>query len=111
MLAKKHRLSAEDFLSNDHRTTRSEHFVLKFWPNQLKSNRFGVSIAARTEKSAVRRHHLKRRIYENLKNWPNQGLDILFIYSKKTNTPTSALQEELPGLLRSLSKITAIKIN
>ncbi|TSC82832.1 MAG: hypothetical protein G01um101420_14 [Parcubacteria group bacterium Gr01-1014_20] len=104
MLAKKYRLSAEDFLSSGHHSIRSTHFTLKFWPNQSKFNRFGVSIAARVEKSAVRRHSLKREIYEGLKGWPNLGLNILFVYSKKASDPEPTLKDELSELLGGILK-------
>ncbi|MEK9173474.1 MAG: ribonuclease P protein component [Patescibacteria group bacterium] len=104
MLAKKYRLSAEDFLSSGRYFLRSEHFALKFWPNQSKFNRYGVSIAARIEKSAVRRHSLKRKIYENLKSWPNQGLNILFVYNKKISNPEITVRDEMLELLGGVLK-------
>ncbi len=104
MLAKKYRLSAEDFLSSGYHSLRSAHFVLKFWPNRAKFNRYGVSVANRIEPSSVKRHSLKRKIYDNIKRWPNQGLNILFIYTKKTSNLETTLAQELPELLGDVLK-------
>ncbi len=52
------------------------HFLFRFGKNGTKINRFAAIVGAKFEKSSAKRHYWKRQINEQLRFWPELGLDV-----------------------------------
>lgn len=71
MFSKKNRLNREEVgivLQNPGFFFKTPHLNLKAIKNTLPYPRFSIVISKKTEKSAVKRHFLKRKIVQILKN-------------------------------------------
>lgn len=51
--------------------------MFRFGKNGTKSNRFATVVGAKFEKSSAKRHYWKRQITEQLRFWPELGLDVV----------------------------------
>src|SRR3989344_7261945 len=49
------------------RTIKNDFFVLKFLPNGLENNRFGIVVSQKVSKKAVVRNKIRRRVKESIK--------------------------------------------
>lgn len=96
MLPRHARLPIKEFFSerkNGRGKTRAAilpHLVIRYRENDAGRNRFGILIRRGTERSAVARHLLKRRIADALRTWPNTGKDILVVPSSAIRQATAA---------------------
>lgn len=83
MLPKTRRLSRRDLnLCNlSGKVLRFSHFVLKYFPNNLKFSRFAVVTSTKLSKSAVVRNKLRRNIYRNIKK-DFINFDVIFFPQK-----------------------------
>ncbi len=79
MFKKNLRLPIDDFKKKRPKSVSSDFFSIKFSPNGLEYNRFGVIISAKAEPKSTRRHLLKRKILSIAKKIPNQKTDFLII--------------------------------
>jgi ribonuclease P protein component len=78
MLARKFRLPVKEFPRNAQRIS-SPYTLVKFSLQSRSHNRFAVVISTKTEQSSVRRHRLKRILFELLALWPPVGVDAILI--------------------------------
>jgi ribonuclease P protein component len=77
MLAKKFKLPIEAFLKEKGKKRFDLPLFTAFIrPNDLAFNRVGVTLSAKAERKAVRRHEVSRRIFRASRGWPQKGLDI-----------------------------------
>ena len=69
MLAKKFRISADEFYRNTSRASRfkSEHLAFFIKPGENSEIRIAVVVSARLEKRSAKRHAMKRIIIEALR--------------------------------------------
>ncbi|MBI5401262.1 ribonuclease P protein component [Candidatus Wolfebacteria bacterium] len=68
MLAKKYKLPIKEFLDKKPRISgRTEFFLMRILPNNLKFSRFGVVISKKVSASAVVRNKIKRTIFDFLR--------------------------------------------
>jgi ribonuclease P protein component len=79
MLARSERIPGKEFPRNATKIFAAPGLAVKAAPNGRRGNRFGFILSAKTEKSSVRRHELKRRIMARARKLPARGLDLLFI--------------------------------
>jgi len=104
MFKKNLRLPIDDFKKRKSRSASSDFFSIKFSPNGLEKNRFGVIISSKAEPKSSRRHLLKRKILEMAKAVPNQKTDFLVIALPKVKKiETKNINQEIKALF---SKIT-----
>jgi len=64
MLAKKHRLPIQLFITKKGKIFKSPYFLLKIFPPKNSFSRFGVIISSKISKKAVVRNRLKRQIFD-----------------------------------------------
>lgn len=80
MLPKKQRLSPQGFVGRrPEQAFSTTAFLVKAYTSGLEENRFAAIVGQAAERSAVRRHALRRQILECLGRWPKLGRDFLVI--------------------------------
>jgi ribonuclease P protein component len=67
MLAKRYHLPIQNFLGKKGRVIKTPYFLLKIFPAEQLSSRFGIVISRKVFKKAVDRNRLKRRIFNFLR--------------------------------------------
>ncbi len=82
MIPRRSRLKTSSFPRTAPFLWRSAGFSLKFVPNKLAYDRYGVIIPAAAVRSAVARHRLKRRLLALAAKLPASGRDLLFLVRK-----------------------------
>jgi ribonuclease P protein component len=88
MLSKKQRLKTSEFdeVFNFGKTIKKPGFILKIKSNKLPYPRFAVVVSKKVEKSAVKRHFLKRRFYNFVKETKlfSEDKDFILILNKNS---------------------------
>lgn len=80
-------------------------FILKSFANDLVYNRVAAIIGAKAVPSAVKRHFWKRRLYDIVDSWPDEGRDFVVIASAKINElPVEDLKNQLERARARLPK-------
>ncbi len=82
MIPRRSRLKVSSFPRTAPFLHRAPGFSLKFTPNNLAYNRYGVIIPAAAVRSAAARHRLKRRLLALAVKLPAAGRDLLFLVRK-----------------------------
>lgn len=86
MFSKKQRLNTSlfDEVFNFGKKKNSQYFLIKYKKNSLDFSRFAAVISKKKVSSAVKRHFIKRRFLNALKDsdLKNKGFDIVFILNK-----------------------------
>ena len=100
-----HRRNAIQYVYKKGRSVRHGQLSLKFVANNRPESRFGVVVAKKVDKRAVKRNRIRRRIYEVLrKNWDgvSPGVDVLVtVFDKEVAAkPAAELEAEVLGLLK-----------
>lgn len=85
MLKKAFRLPIAEFKRNRSRTVSSEFFSLKFSPNKVGHNRFGVILSAKSVPKSTVRHLVKRKVIAFCAGLPNCQTDFLFVVLPSIN--------------------------
>ncbi|MDO8430007.1 MAG: ribonuclease P protein component [bacterium] len=107
MLAKKYRLPIQRVIQKNGKIIRVPYFLIKFFPNDLKFNRFGIIISKKVDSRSSARNKIKRIIFQAVEFFPkDQNInhkDFLIIVSSKA---ASLKKEELmQGIKEALNKI------
>jgi len=108
MLPKIQRIGTDRFgeIMKNGRTVRSSVLYTRFEPNTIK--RFAVSVPKKVEKSAVKRHFIKRRVMAAIReesvHFPS-GDYIIFVTSEMKGSTLPVLKE----LLEDLGKRVALR--
>ena len=88
MFSKKQRLNTSlfDEVFNFGKEKRTEYFFIKYQGNDQEKGRFAVVIPKKREKSAVKRHLIKRRFFNALKKSKlnKEKKDFIFLLNEKT---------------------------
>lgn len=90
MLPKKYRLFRHDFLvaKSLGKTSRFPHFSLVVYPNSLGFSRIATVTSAKLDKRAVVRNHLRRLVYDSLRDY-SSPYDIIVFPNKSALLLTS----------------------
>jgi ribonuclease P protein component len=84
MLAKKFRLPIQTVFAKKGRHLKSDHFLVKIFPNQLSYPRVGVVVSKKVDARASARNRIRRQILDearrNIALLP-EGKDILIVVS------------------------------
>lgn len=87
MFSKKQRLNTSlfDEVFNFGKNKSSQYFLLKYKKNDLGVPRFGITISKKKVSSAVKRHFVKRKFINLLKesNLIKRSYDMVFILNKE----------------------------
>lgn len=80
-----------------------ELFYVKSRPNGLKNSRFSIIVSKKVEKTSVRRHLVKRRVWGILEKLDKDGLDkgidsIIFIKKRTRKEDFLTIKEQLFSL-------------
>ena len=105
MFSRKNRLKRQeigDNLKNPDFSFKTNNFSLKGSKNNLDFNRFCVVVPKKQTKSAVKRHFIKRRIFNILKNKNIlEGVDLVFLVKNDIfYIEKEEINEELDILLK-----------
>jgi ribonuclease P protein component len=87
MLSKKQRVDRDEIgiiIKNPDFSIKSDNLALKASKKNLPYPRFSIIVSKKTEKSAVKRHFLKRKLISFIKNNKNiNNLDYVFFINHK----------------------------
>ena len=103
MFSKKQRVNREkigEIFKNPDFLFKSENFVLRASKNNLFYPRFSVIISKKTEKSAVKRHFIKRKTILLIeKTEINKNLDFVFNLKNNLKNKRNSLENEIANLI------------
>lgn len=87
MFSQKQRLNTSlfDEVFNFGKTKPNKLFLVKYKKNNLEFSRFAVVVSKKKVSSAVKRHLIKRRFFNAIKETGllNKGYDVIFILNKE----------------------------
>lgn len=105
MFKKNLRLPIDDFKKRKSKNANSDFFSIRFSPNGLERNRFGVIISSKAEPKSSRRHLLKRKILAAAEKIPNQRTDFLIIALAKVKAiEAKNINQEIDLLFSKITK-------
>ena len=111
MLPSKKRISREVFPKRlfSGKTIHGPHFVVHHFPLKKEIPRYAVIVSKKAIKTSVKRHHLKRRVYEIIEKFEKTnhifgGYYIIVCKKTENNTDFSTLAIELKDIFLKFQK-------
>lgn len=105
MLAKKFRLPIQRWFKERKKAAvrQNDFLIVKFRPNSLSFNRFGVLIGGKTAKKAIERHKIKRIIFNFIRcrkfpKFSNQDF-LIMVLSPTVKLKKIEIEKELKNIL------------